>query len=65
MLLGIFNGLLQQSCKAAAVEDVVTQNETGTVVTNELFTDDEGLGETVRRGLFSIFETYAQILTTT
>jgi len=44
------------------VEDVVTQDEAGCVVTDKFAADDESLGQTVRRGLFSIGEVYAESL---
>ena len=55
------DSLLQHTCEAATVEDVVAKYQTGTVVADELFTDDEGLSQSVGGGLFCIFEAHAEI----
>ena len=47
MLLGILYALLQETGEAAAIEDVVAQDETGTIIANEFFTNDEGLSQSV------------------
>ena len=61
VLFGIDDSLLQHACKATTVEDVVTKHQTGTVVADKLFTDNEGLSQSVGGGLFCIFEAHAEI----
>ena len=61
VLFGIDDGLLQHPCEAAAIEDVVAENQTSTVVADEFLTDNECLGQSVGRGLFSIFKPYTQL----
>ena len=56
---GILHPLSEQGAEARAIEDVIPKHETGAVVANKLFTDNECLGQSVRRGLLSIFEAYA------
>ena len=55
------DSLLQHTCEAATVEDVVAKHQTGTIVADKLFTDNEGLSQSVGGGLFCIFETHAEI----
>ena len=43
------------------MEDVVTQNQTGCIVADELFSDEESLCQSVRRGLLCIFKAYAEV----
>ncbi len=43
------------------MEYIVTQNETCTVVSDEVLADDESLCETVWRRLLRIFETHSEI----
>ena len=47
VLFGILHGLLQQAGQSSSVEDVVAEHQTGTIVADELFADDEGLGQAV------------------
>ncbi len=53
-------GLAQQSRQAAAVEDVVAQDKGAAITIEELLTDDESLGQTVRRGLHGIGHVHAE-----
>ena len=48
VLFGIHDSLLQHIVKSRTVEDVVAQYKTGTVVSYELFTDNESLCQSVR-----------------
>ena len=59
VLLGGTYTLAQQLAEACSVEDVVAQDQTGTVVADELFTDDESLSQSVGRGLLGVFEVEA------
>ena len=43
------------------MEDVVAQNQTGCIVADELFSDEESLCQSVRRGLLCIFKAYAEV----
>ena len=43
----ILHGILQQLGEAVAMEDVIAQDEACAVVADELFTDNEGLSQTV------------------
>ncbi len=47
MLLHISYGISQQSRKTCTEEDIVAQHEAGTVVADELFTDDKGLRKSI------------------
>ena len=49
-------GLCQILAQRVAVENVVAQHQRAAVVSDEGLTDDEGLGQTVRRGLHRIAE---------
>ena len=57
----ILYALLQQTTEARTIEDIITQYQTGAVVANELLTDDEGLSQSVGRGLLGIFKTDTQV----
>ncbi len=49
-------GTLQLLGEVLAVEDVVAENQAHRIVTDELFTDQERLGQAIRRGLLGIAE---------
>ena len=61
VLLGILHGIAEQRGEAGTVEDVIAQHETGAVVTDELLSDDEGLGQSVGRGLLGVFKVHAVV----
>ena len=48
ILLSIFDSFSQQACKAATIENIVTQNKASTVVTNKLLTNNECLCKSIR-----------------
>ena len=56
-------GLFKHASKSAAIENVVTQYQTSTIVTDKLLANDECLCQTVRRGLLSIFKSDTQFRT--
>src|SRR5690554_1224752 len=58
---GALSCLLQFGGESLTVEDVITQNQTHTVVTDELFADDESLGEAVRTWLDFVAEVDAEL----
>ena len=58
---GVGDGLLEHRGEAAAVEDVVAEDETDTVVADELLADDEGLRQAVGTGLLGIFEAHTVV----
>ena len=63
--LGIMYGILQQFRKTCAIEDVVTKYKAHTIITDEILSNDESLGKSVRRGLLGILEVYAIVRTIT
>ena len=54
LLLGLANRLAQHGAQSVAMEDVVAQHEAGAVIADKLATDDEGLCQTVGRGLLGV-----------
>lgn len=46
--------VFQQQMEVVPEEDVVAQDEGAGIVADELLADDEGLGETIRRGLYGV-----------
>ncbi len=52
--------LAYQFAETGTVENVVAEDEGDLVATNKVFTDDKGLGESVRDGLFGVGEVTAQ-----
>ena len=52
-----FRGAFEFLAEAPSVEDVVAQHQAGWRVANEVGTEDERLGETVRAGIFRPFIT--------
>jgi len=45
--------MLQLLCQALGKEDIITKNQADGVFADELFADDEGLGQAIRAGLRS------------
>ena len=58
LLLGRADGLPEHSGETCSMEDIVAQYQAGTVVTDEVLADGEGLCQTGGRGLFGILEMY-------
>lgn len=54
-------GLLKKDRKAAAVEDIISQNQRHLVFSDEFFADDEGFGQTVGGLLDGVAETHPQL----
>lgn len=54
-------GGLQHVAQALAVVDVVAEYQAYAVIADEIFADDEGLGEAVRAGLFCVVEVNAPL----
>ena len=52
-------GTGQQLVEFMAVEDVVAEHQGGEIVADELFANDEGLGETIRAGLNGVLQIQA------
>ncbi|MCY1429248.1 hypothetical protein D9M71_451580 [compost metagenome] len=50
----LLDGTQQLFAEALAVEDVVAQDQADRIVANEFFTDQEGLGQPIRRRLFGV-----------
>ena len=61
VFFGILHSLAEEAGEAAAVEDVVSQDQASAVVTNELLTNDEGLGKAIGAGLFGVLKVYAVV----
>ena len=59
--LGIDHSLAQQGAKTVAMEDVVAQHQTGTVIANKLLAYDESLGQPVWTWLLGIFQMNAKV----
>ena len=51
---GVLDGLLEVAGKAVTVKDVVAEYKCTRLTGDELLTDSESLGKTIRRGLLSI-----------
>ena len=54
-------GALQFLGEVLAMENVVAEDQTHRVIADEFFTNQEGLGQTVRRGLFGIADADAEL----
>ena len=54
-------GAAEDLVEVVAVEDVVTEDEGGVVVADEVGADDEGLGEAVRAGLDGVLQVDAPL----
>ena len=54
MSFGILDSTMQMAFEPIAIEDVVAQNECAWLACNELFSNDEGLCQTVRRRLLGV-----------
>ena len=61
LLFGIFYRPGEQFTETVPMEDVVAQHQAGAIIPDEFFSNDEGLGQAVRRGLLRIREMYAEI----
>ena len=61
VIIGVGDGLAEELGEAVAVEDVVAQHEADAVVADELFSDYEGLGKAVGRGLLGILKVHAEV----
>ena len=59
--LGILDCVAQESCEAAAVEDVITEDQADAVIAYELLTYNKSLCKTIGAGLLSIFEPNAVV----
>ena len=59
VFFGCADGFAEEASESVAVEDVVSKHEAGGVVSDEFLAYDEGLCESVRRGLFGILEVHA------
>ena len=57
----LFGGLLQFLCQALGKEDVVAENQADGISADEICTDDEGLGQTIRAGLTFVAEVDAPL----
>ena len=57
---GLGGGALDKIAQIGTVEDVVAENEADIVLSDEFFTDDEGLGKTVRAWLDGVSEVDAK-----
>lgn len=65
LLLGSPDRFLEYFGETCAVEDVVTEDEAGGVIAYEVLADDEGLGKSVGRGLFGVYEVDAVVTSVT
>ena len=61
VLLGVMDRLFQHAGEAAAIENVVAQDQAGAVVAYELLANDESLSQSVGRGLLGVLEAHAQL----
>lgn len=55
------DGAAEVTAEAVAEEDVVTEHEGAGLARDEVFADEEGLGEAVRRGLLGVGERDAEV----
>ena len=46
-MFSIFNCILKQFGKAAAIEDIIPKDKTSRIVTNKLFSNDECLSKAI------------------
>ena len=53
---------MQQSRETGTIKDIVAKHKTNTVIADELFADDECLGQPVGRGLLCVFKLHPQFL---
>jgi len=60
-VLGGMNALRQQLGEPGTIEDIVAENETGTVIADKFLADDECLCQTVGTGLLGVFKSYAEV----
>ena len=61
LLLCRGDGRLEHSAEACAVENVVAEHETHAVIADEFAADEEGLRQTVGRGLLGVSELHPEI----
>ena len=61
ILFGILDGFFEQTDETVAVENVISEHETGAIVADKLFSNDKCLREAVRGGLLSILEVHAVV----
>ena len=53
----------QHAGESGSMENIVTQYQADAVASDEFASDEESLSQSVGRGLFCIFEAYAEIAT--
>ncbi|MNH05751.1 hypothetical protein D3C79_650950 [compost metagenome] len=58
---GLLDGAQQLLAETLAMENVVAQNQADRIVSDELFTDQESLGQSVGRGLFGVADFDAEL----
>ena len=58
---GLSGGMLQLLCQALGKEDVVAENQADGLFADEICTDDESLGKTIRAGLNFVVEADAPL----
>lgn len=54
-------GLLEEDRKAAAIEDIISQNQRHLVFSDEFFADDEGFGQAIGGLLDGVVEVHSQL----
>ena len=57
--------IAKQCGETTTIENIITQHQTGAIITDEFFTDDESLCETIRARLLSILKMNAIVRTIT
>src|SRR5690606_35025277 len=65
MFLNLRNSVAKLGDKTLAIENIVAQDQTNTIITDELFTDNKRLGEPIRTGLHCIAEVDTELLSCT
>lgn len=61
LVFGCGHGVAQHAGEAGAMEYVVAEHEAGAVVADEVAPDDEGLCQTVGRGLLGVFKADSEV----
>ena len=57
----IQHSLPQQTIESDSMEDVVAKHQAGTIISNELLTDDERLRQSVRRRLLCVLKSHPEL----